>query len=124
LPLLAAVNVPSLRIQQMDVTFDAEITQTLPAATETPSESTWPNLRPEIQILGKVTTPANHIRSTDYASRYHVELHAADSGPSEALSRVIDMMAHAVAPNQITRPSVGGQQSTSPSSSTPPGEPT
>jgi hypothetical protein len=124
LPLLAMVNVPSLLIQQMDVTFDIEITQPVPPTAETPSETTWPNLGPEIQILGKVTTPADHIRPTDYASRYHVELYAADRGPSEALSRVIDMMAHAVAPKQITSHPVGDQPGTPPSSDTPPGEPT
>ncbi len=124
LPLLAAVNIPSLQIQQMDVTFDAQVTQTSQASVEPTAKTTWPNLEPEVQVLGKVTTPASHVRSTDYTARYHVELHAASSGPSEALSRVIDLMAHAVAPNQITRLSAGGKQSTPPDSSTPSGEPT
>jgi uncharacterized protein DUF2589 len=121
LPLLAAVNIPSIQVQQMDVAFDVEVTQVVPPATEAAPEITWPGPGSEIQVRGKVTTPADHIRSTDYAPRYHIELHAAHSGPSEALSRVIDLMAHSVAPSP--KPQVVEQQGAPPGPGTPPGEP-
>jgi hypothetical protein len=90
LPLLAMVPVPSLKIDSVDTSFTMEV-RSLRHRT-----SNAPDAVP--QVIGKPTAQREHTRSTDKTAKYAVTVHASSDPPSEALARMLDLMAQSVAP--------------------------
>ena len=58
----------------------------------------WGAVRVAVSIQGSVATHKENTRSTDNSAKYHVEIHAADKGMPEGLSRVLDILQSAIVP--------------------------
>ena len=105
-PLLAILRTPALSINTVDIVFDMEVkssSSSKSSADETASASAdasarWAAVRVAIHIQGSVATHKENTRSTDNSAKYHVEVHAADAGIPEGLSRVLDILQTAIVP--------------------------
>ncbi|MDA8231196.1 MAG: DUF2589 domain-containing protein [Magnetospirillum sp.] len=111
-PLLAVVKVPALAIDKVDITFDMEVKNSeqskdsldASASLEAEAKFGWGPVSGTVKISGSVSSHKENTRSSDQSAKYHVEVHASDNGMPEGLARVLDMVAQAVAPKQITAP--------------------
>ncbi|WP_150047311.1 MULTISPECIES: DUF2589 domain-containing protein [Methylomonas] len=108
-PLLAIVKIPSLSITSVDITFDMEV-KSSESSKETDSRSGtleaeasvgWGPFKASVKISGSISSAKEQARSTDSSAKYHVEVHAKDSGMPEGLSRVLDMMNASIAPKSV-----------------------
>ena len=57
-----------------------------------------------VKVSGSVATHKENTRSSDNSARYHVEVHAKDTGMPEGLARVLDILQSSVAPKSISAP--------------------
>lgn len=111
-PILALVNVPSLIIQNMDITFDMEVSSSESSESGVDAEASvsasasvgWGPVSGSASISGKVSTYSNNTRKSDNSAKYHVEVHAAQGGTPEGLSRVMDIIVSAVTPTAVESP--------------------
>jgi hypothetical protein len=103
-PLLAIVKVPSLAIKTVDIVFDMEVKSSF-ASSETVDKKGafsadasvgWGPFSLKVHVEGSVSTHKENTRSSDNSAKYHVELHAEDTGMPEGLARVMDIMNSAV----------------------------
>jgi hypothetical protein len=103
-PLLAIVKVPSLAIKTVDIVFDMEVKSSF-ASSETEDKKGsfsadasvgWGPFSLKVHVEGSVSTHKENTRSSDNSAKYHVELHAEDTGMPEGLARVMDIMNSAV----------------------------
>lgn len=111
-PFLAIVNVPSLAVKSVDITFDMEV-KSSETSKETDSKTIggeanvnfgWGPVSGNVKVTGSVSTAKENTRSTDKSAKYHVEVHARDDGMPEGLSRVLDIMQSAIAPLSVSAP--------------------
>ncbi|SEJ48643.1 Protein of unknown function [Azotobacter beijerinckii] len=101
-PLLSIVKIPTLSISTVDLIFEMEVKN----AESTKEKDTigaevsggWAS----IKISGSISSSKESARLTDSSAKYHVEVHAIDSGMPEGLARVLDIMNSAIAPKKIT----------------------
>lgn len=102
LPLIAVVPVPNLQIETVDLTFDVEVKSHFAENNTVSSDGTGEarvlDGHDRFKIYGVTTAHKEQTRSSDTTAKYHVEVHAANRQVPEALARVLDMMAAAVAP--------------------------
>ena len=111
-PLLAIVKVPSLFVDKVDITFDMEVKNSeaskdstdASASLEAEAKIGWGIFSATVKITGSVASHKENTRSSDQTAKYHVEVHASDTGMPEGLARVLDIVAQSVAPKQITPP--------------------
>lgn len=103
-PLLTMVKVPSLAIKTVNIQFDMEVKSTSLDKNQSKSDvsaTVKGGYGPvSASIQGSVSSSKESTRSTDNSAKYHIELHAADDGMPEGLSRVLDMLNNAIAPQQ------------------------
>ncbi|HFJ2164452.1 TPA: DUF2589 domain-containing protein [Salmonella enterica] len=101
-PLLAIVNIPSLLVKKVDITFDMEVKSAMDekSSSDTSAEASaggglfgW-----GVKIKGNVSTHKESTRKTDNSAKYHIEVHAADEGMPEGLSRVLDILQTSIQP--------------------------
>ena len=113
-PVLAIVKIPSLSINTVDITFDMEVKSAesskdsldASASTEASVTAGWGPIKGSVSVKGSVATHKENTRSSDNSAKYHVEVHARDGGMPEGLSRVLDILAQAVAPKALSGPAV------------------
>ncbi len=126
-PLLAIVKVPALSITSVDITFDMEVKSSFSTSTKTAAEASMkggitagypPFISAHVSIQGSVSTHKENTRSSDNSAKYHVEVHAEDSGMPEGLARVMDILQTAIAPKNIERQ--GSKSNPSPAAPTSP----
>lgn len=105
-PLLSIVKIPSLAITRVDVTFDMEVKSSF-ASKESEDKSGsfsadasvgWGPFSLKVHVQGSVASHKENTRSSDNSAKYHVEVHAEDSGMPEGLARVIDILQSAIVP--------------------------
>ncbi|MGU3162537.1 DUF2589 domain-containing protein [Vibrio cholerae] len=108
-PVLAIVNIPSLMIDEVDLTFDMEKSSERSVETEDKSgkfsaktKIGWGPISVSASISGSVASHKENTRSSDNSAKYHVQVHAAQAGTPEGLSRVLDIIGEAVAPKAIS----------------------
>lgn len=101
-PLLSVVNIPALSVKKVDITFDMEVKS---AAEEKRASDENVELNAGgglfgwgVKIKGNVSAHQESTRKTDNSAKYHIEVHAADEGMPEGLSRVLDIMQTAIQP--------------------------
>jgi hypothetical protein len=112
-PLLAILNVPSLSINTVDVMFDMEVKnsettkESFDAAAKMSADASvgWGPFSLKVHVEGSVSSHKENTRQTDQSAKYHVEVHAKDSGMPEGLARVMDIIQTSVAPRSIGAPS-------------------
>lgn len=108
-PLLAIVKIPSLSINNVDITFDMEVknTETDKSSLEKTGSMTaegkagWGPFSVKVNISGSVSSHKENTRTTDHSAKYHVEVHAEDTGMPEGLARVLDIVQSSIAPRRI-----------------------
>ncbi len=111
-PLLALVNIPSLAIKSVDLSFEMEV-----KSSESSAESDdktmgvdgsvgagWGALKADVKISGSVASHRESTRTSDSSAKYHVEIKARDEGMPEGLCRVIDMLQSSIRPLSVSRP--------------------
>lgn len=111
IPLLAIVNVPSLAIDKVNITFDMEV------KSSTSSESTkdtsgdmsvttggkFGGFHFDVSIKGSVSCHDKNTRSSDNSAKYHVEVTASQQPTPEGLSRMIDILNTAITPTKVEK---------------------
>lgn len=111
-PMLAIVNVPSLQIDEVDITFDMEVKSST-SHTDTSSKSGsfsgsgrvgWGPFSVSVSISGSIASHQENTRKSDNSAKYHVAVHASQMGTPEGLSRVLDIIASSVAPQAVDSP--------------------
>lgn len=111
-PMLAIVNIPSLQVQTVDVTFDMEVKS---SESLNASASEKASLRGggsigygifsvHVSVSGSISSHQEFTRKSDNSAKYHISVHAEQSGTPEGLSRVLDIIAAAVAPSAVEGP--------------------
>lgn len=99
-PLLAIVKVPTLAVQNVDITFDMEVKA---ATTDKSSldigatiDASWSGFGAKVSVQGSVASHKENTRSSDNSAKYHVNVQARDTGMPEGLARVMDILQTAV----------------------------
>lgn len=106
-PFLGLVPVPSLLIEDVDVSFQMEVTATENNKSATTAEvSTNANFKKwwspvDVSVQGKVTTSRENTRATNQAAKYQIHVSARQQPPTEGMSRLMDIMASCTAPLSI-----------------------
>jgi len=115
-PVLAIVNVPNLAIRSVDVTFDMEVRSAETnkdvtdhsATLESEAAFGWGLFSGSVKVHGHVASHQENTRSSDNSAKYHIALHASDSGMPEGLARVMDMLSQSIGtrarPHSMARP--------------------
>ena len=109
-PVLSIVNIPSLMVQSVDVTFDMEVKSSVASQQTSDKSGTldanaklgWGVLSLDVTIKGSISCHESNTRSSDNSAKYHVSVQARQAGMPEGLSRVLDILSTAVQPSAIT----------------------
>lgn len=108
-PLLAIVKVPTLAIDNVDVTFDMEVKSSTTSENKKEEDASvavnggykFGGFHVDATIKGSVSCHESNTRSSDNSAKYHVQVHAKDYGMPEGLSRMLDILATACTPTAI-----------------------
>lgn len=108
-PFLSLVNTPALCIKKVDITFDMEVKETTSeksssdtsASLDSHIEGKWLFAKASVNIKGSVSSHKENTRTTDNSAKYHVQVFAEDTGMTEGLSRVYDILQGAIAPRKV-----------------------
>lgn len=108
-PLLSIVKIPTLAVDDVNVTFDMEVKSSVCS-----EESSDKNLQgsagasykagpfsASVSIKGSISAHESNTRTSDNSAKYHVQVHAKDTGMPEGLAKVLDILSTASAPAQI-----------------------
>lgn len=108
-PLLSIVKIPSLSVDDVNVTFDMEVKSSVcseskrdsSASTNVNSGFKFGSFNANVSIKGSVSAHQSNTRKSDNSAKYHVEVHAKDSGLPEGLAKVLDILSTANEPTKI-----------------------
>ncbi len=101
-PLLGLTPVPNLLIEDVNISFQMEVTSsTVVKDTQASEASVNTSVGYKIPFVGsvnatvqgKVTTSRDNTRSTNQTAKYQVSVNARQQPPTEGLSRLMDIMA-------------------------------
>ncbi|EKP0305444.1 DUF2589 domain-containing protein [Aeromonas veronii] len=114
-PVLAIVNIPSLMVDEVDITFDMEVksaesskeTQDTKGDFSAKAKLGWGPFSVTATVSGSVASHKENTRSSDNSAKYHVHVHASQAGTPEGLSRVLDIIQDSVAPKSVNGPNQG-----------------
>lgn len=109
-PLLSIVKIPTLAIDDINITFDMEVKSA--ESSESSSDKNgqidanakigFGPFSAKVNIKGSIACHEKNTRSTDNSAKYHVSVHAKDYGTPEGLARMLDVLATASTPVAIT----------------------
>ncbi len=105
-PFLAIVNIPSLMVKNVDITFDMEVKSSESHKDDLSEEVAIDAtvkldlgfISAEVKVHAALSAHQENTRSTDRSAKYHVSVSARDDGMPEGLSRVLDMLQKAISP--------------------------
>lgn len=108
-PLLSIVKIPALSVDDVNVTFDMEVKSSVSSEKTSDKSGSLDakmglKLGPfsaDVSIKGSVSAHESNTRKSDNSAKYHVEVHAKDSGMPEGLAKVLDILSTASAPAKI-----------------------
>jgi len=111
-PFLAIVNVPSLMVKTVDITFDMEVKsseshkddQSVEVAADVGIHMDFGIVSADVKIHAAISSHQENTRSTDRSAKYHVQVTARDDGMPEGLSRVLDILQRSIAPVGVDTP--------------------
>lgn len=111
-PFLSIVNIPSLMVKTVDITFDMEVKSSESHRDESTEELAvdgfgkvgYGPFSAGVKLHGAVSAHQENTRSTDRSAKYHVSVQARDDGMPEGLSRVLDMLQKSISPVSISKP--------------------
>ena len=84
-PTLALAPIPSIAVRQVVIDFQMEVSS---ASQSKDGE--------EVKIEGSVSSSASNTRSTNQSAKYQIHVEAGKEEKSEALSRILDLMAESI----------------------------
>lgn len=103
-PMLAIVNIPSLSVKTVDITFDMEVKSSF---EEKSSEDKSGKFEARVgwgifsaSVSGSISSHKEQTRKSDNSAKYHVQVLARDDGMPEGLARVLDIMQSAITPKE------------------------
>lgn len=106
-PFIGLVPIPSLLIDDVQIDFQMEVTDTTSSKESSASEVTtdaqasfnfgWFG-KGSVSVHGKVTSARENTRSTNQTAKYQVHVSARQQPPSEGLSKLMDIMAACIEP--------------------------
>lgn len=108
-PLLSIVKIPALSVDDVNVSFDMEVKSSV-SSEKTSDKSGSLDAKmglkigpftADVSIKGSVSAHESNTRKSDNSAKYHVEVHAKDTGMPEGLAKVLDILSTASAPAQI-----------------------
>ena len=107
-PFLGLVPIPSLLIEDVDISFQMEVTSTeteksatnAEVSTDAKFKAFWSPVT--VSVQGKVTSSRENTRSTNQTAKYQVHVSARQQQPTEGLARLMDIMATCTAPLSVT----------------------
>lgn len=105
-PLLAVVQIPSLKVDLVDITFDMEVKTSEQSKSSSDTSASldatgsvgYGPFSLKVHVHGSVSSHKENTRSSDKSAKYHVQVKATDQGMPEGLARVLDIMNKAIAP--------------------------
>lgn len=108
-PLLSIVKIPSLSVDDVNVTFDMEVKSSVCSESKRDSSASadvnsgfkFGSFSANVSIKGSVSAHQSNTRKSDNSAKYHVEVHAKDSGLPEGLAKVLDILSTASEPAKI-----------------------
>lgn len=108
-PLLAIVQIPSLKVDLVDITFDMEVKTSSSSKESSDKKGEFSGkgkvgygpFSLSVSVSGSVSSHKENTRSTDKSAKYHVQVKATDSGMPEGLARVLDIMNQAIVPKAL-----------------------
>ncbi len=110
-PLLALVNVPSLSIDKVNITFDMEVKSSTSSESQSDKSAEisagaggkFGGFHFDVSIKGSVSCHDKNTRSSDNSAKYHVEVTASQQPTPEGLSRMIDILNTAITPTKVEK---------------------
>lgn len=109
-PFLGLVPIPSLMIDDVQIDFQMEVTETTGSKESSQAESSVDvnssfNFgffgKGSVNVHGKVTTSRENTRSTNQTAKYQVHVSARQQPPTEGLSKLMDIMAACTEPVRL-----------------------
>lgn len=97
-PLLAIVNIPSLSIQTCDINFEMNVSQTRTTEAEASLEANYKAWYSPVSVSFKGSVSSSSTKSA--SAKYTVNVHAADNGPADGLTKVLGMLDSAITQTQ------------------------
>lgn len=99
-PFLAIVNVPSLSIKEVNISFNMEVKTSSKESTESSASGKF-QAKVNYGIFsasmsGSVSSSSKSERTSDSSAKYSVSVIAKDSGPPEGLMKVLDLLSSAI----------------------------
>ena len=105
-PLLTLVPMPALAVNEVNIDFQMEVTDTQTTTSKTASEITteasgsagflfW---RASVKMNGKVSSSRENTRTTNQTAKYQIRVNARQQQPTEGLSKLMDIMASCIEP--------------------------
>lgn len=110
-PLLAIVNIPSLTIKAVNITFDMKVKSSVSSESVNDKKgelegSAGLKIGPfsmNVKIKGSISCHESNTRSSDNSAKYHVEVKASQQKTPEGLMRMLDIISSAVSPSNIAQ---------------------
>ncbi len=104
-PLIACLQVPALSIKTVDITFDMEVKTASASKEKSDTSATgalevkqrWGTGGAKLNVSGSISSHKENTRSTDTSAKYHISVHAEDTGMPEGLQRVMNILQAAIA---------------------------
>lgn len=105
-PLLTLVPIPALAVNEVNIDFQMEVTDTQTTTSKTASEIMteasgsagflfW---RASVKMNGKVSSSRENTRTTNQTAKYQIRVNARQQQPTEGLSKLMDIMASCIEP--------------------------
>lgn len=101
-PFIGLVPVPALMIDNVNIDFQMEVTDTSTSKTSENADlstnvtSKW--FGTSVSVQGKVGTSRENTRSTDQTAKYQVSVSSSQQQQTEGLSKLMDIMASCIEP--------------------------
>lgn len=108
-PLLSIVKIPTLAVDDVNVTFDMEVKSSVCSEKSSDKKGELDAkaalkvgpFSASVSIKGSISAHESNTRKSDNSAKYHVQVHAKDTGMPEGLAKVLDILSTASAPAQI-----------------------
>ncbi len=106
-PFLALAGIPNLAIENVDVSFDLEVTAAEETKTAASAEAAldvqaaWSPF--SAKFAGKLSHSSDQTRATDTRAKYSFNITAKKQGPPEALMRIIETITNSAANPQPSK---------------------
>ena len=112
-PLLSIVKIPTLAVDEVDITFDMEVKSSTSSESSNDKKGELDanmglKIGPfsmDVKIKGSISCHEKNTRSSDNSAKYHVQVHAKDFGMPEGLARMLDILSTASAPTSVEKKS-------------------